>query len=707
MGYNGDIKGFANTMEGPGIQFYAAGEVDEKKENKLSTDQEQVFANGNIKSERKDGPSGIKNKIFNIILDHCVGSDGSFSSFNTVFADDNTHEILWRLLDVDGSDLPELFLENANNADRLIVSIEKMSKNNFLKKIKALYLLSEMYGYIVDTGAVADGDKIIKFLQDLQENKDEEYFVTVFAKTLLGRCERVKNWETGKSISTDITKEHEEKFDAIKFDFSFDMLEKINRESREYADKYRSPVSSKNNDVWPIQDYITQEIAPGIVGAFAMDGELLAWQNFNSEKLGLLENFIENMKGDGNTEGALDDAYQNYLSGDMPGDDAQVFFAEKDYLLHSFEDIKNEVALKEPDDIFMFKLLFSISFRKLVEMDFNISLSKFDLRTQYQFLQFIKDSGPAKINDVRKFVGISDNKNSNQYRFKAFLSLEHGGQEMGKKILEIGEKFNQTTADTVFAKYAELVGYAQKSGEYLTEKFSINDKNNAQKIAEQLLQRGKALLALCADEDLTPEQIYQKLEDIKGEVEIFTVTLKSAKDDGIKIDFEMVKDLRIEKKVMTARNDLTQEEKDNLIKICTDNYKDIFAKNPEAYERVVKDFRAEIDNLEGQMVYVMKYQNKIIAFCRFAPLSEQEVYGGSLNVSKNVQGLSVGNYFIKSTLDEVSNQYDIRIRTRKDNPANNNYQKKGFLVMGETKADDGVEYYNMLLPAKNQLQKAT
>ncbi|EKE11914.1 MAG: hypothetical protein ACD_15C00001G0003 [uncultured bacterium] len=338
---------------------------------------------------------------------------------------------------------------------------------------------------------------------------------------------------------------------------------------------------------------------------------------------------------------------------------------------------------------------------KKLSAEAGVGIHNLSWREQLQIAEMEYDSGVMEKD--QRFMQFAKNYKLNGLR--AFLSLEYG-QEMGEKILKIGEKFDQSTADAIFTKYAELVDYAQKSGEYLAEQFNINDKDKAQKIAEHLLRRGKVLLSLCADEDLDLEKIYTKLDSIRGEVEIFTATLKSAKDDGMEIVFEIIKDLKIEEKTITKRNNLTQEEKDKLTKIFSDNYKDIFAENPVAYERVLKDFEAEIDDLEGQTVYVMKYKNEIIAFCRFAPISKREVYGGSLNVSKDVQGLSVGDYFIGSTLEKVSREYDIKIKTRKDNPANSNYQKKGFLIIGTHKENDGVEYLDMLLPAKNQLQKA-
>lgn len=288
---------------------------------------------------------------------------------------------------------------------------------------------------------------------------------------------------------------------------------------------------------------------------------------------------------------------------------------------------------------------------------------------------------------------------------KTFLSLEFG-REMGEKILAIGEKFDQETADAIFAKYAELADAAQEAGEYLASQFGNNDPRYAQEVAEHLLRRGKMLLKLCADEDFSPEKISTKLEDVRGEIEIFSAILRSAKNNGIKINMEDVKNLKIEKKLLKNGNELSQEEKEELTRILKANYKDIFSHNPEAYERVVRDFEDEINSSDDQIVYIMKHRNEIMAFCRFVPISSTEVYGGSLNVVNEIQNLSIGNYFIKAALDEISERYDIRIKTRKNNPANDAYKKMDFKTTGEHRENDGTEYYDMLRPSKNQLKKA-
>jgi len=370
-------------------------------------------------------------------------------------------------------------------------------------------------------------------------------------------------------------------------------------------------------------------------------------------------------------------------------------------LLDNLKPIRNSKLINS-DNFEDYKYIMSKPIRENLQAEFGFRMQDFSIEEQYYFLQFIKTKAVLEMEGIKNFLNLANGYKDKINRIRSFLSLEHGGQEMGQKILDIGNKFDQETADKIFAKYAQLADYAQDSAKYLSQQFNIQDETQIQKIADHLLRRGKALLSVCAEENLTALQVIEKLEGIKGEVEILSATLKSAKEDGIKINPEIIQGLKIEKRA----DNLNEKEKKAIVKIFQDNYRKIFADNPQAYQRVEDDFLKELENLQNQMVYIMKFNNEVVAFCRFNPLSDSEVYGGSLNVTEEIQGLNIGGYFICNTLKEVSKNYDIIIKTRKDNPANEKYQKEGFVITGEHQETDGVEYFDMLLPGKNILKKA-
>lgn len=102
---------------------------------------------------------------------------------------------------------------------------------------------------------------------------------------------------------------------------------------------------------------------------------------------------------------------------------------------------------------------------------------------------------------------------------KTFLSLEFS-QEMGAKILGIGERFDQATADAIFAKYAEIAD-AVSSIEDEIQTILSGKEVSRQEIAEGLLREGKDLLAYfsnLAPKKITLEEIMSKLERVNANV---------------------------------------------------------------------------------------------------------------------------------------------------------------------------------------------
>ena len=194
-----------------------------------------------------------------------------------------------------------------------------------------------------------------------------------------------------------------------------------------------------------------------------------------------------------------------------------------------------------------------------------------------------------------------------------------------------------------------------------------------------------------------------ELEKSKSEAGILAMILKRLKEENREVNFDDIKDFGIQEKEIGQ--DMAQNEKEEILDMFKENYKDIFKNNPEAERKVLDDISQALANIEKQKTYTLKFQGKVVAFCRFEPMAEPDMaYGGSLNMEKEVQGLAIGNYFLENVLLEESKNNSIKIKTRSNRTAQ--YKKLGFNVMGDTFKEKGVEYYYMILPKQNQLERA-
>ena len=343
-------------------------------------------------------------------------------------------------------------------------------------------------------------------------------------------------------------------------------------------------------------------------------------------------------------------------------------------------------------------------------------LNNLSFKEQGWFLIYFNQASSEKKEQLRNFVGKYQEKG-----IKSFLSLETD-QKLGDKIVELGEKLDKDSGRIVFHKISELVDLAEKEKEELREMFLKNGSDlnfDWREVRLALLQKTEIIISNFyqeIDKGFDNEKIINLINDLekgRSEMLLLSSVLKTAKENGINISLDLIKDLSLESKFINSKRGtiLSEDEKKQTRKIVEENYSEIFLKdgekyNSEAYERIIDDFDREFNNLEGQLVFILKYKDEVICFNKFKQTSNHEVYGASFNVLKEIQGLSIGKNFMQKTEEEVSKNYDIRIKSRKDNPANASYKRSGFEIVGEHTEKDGVEYYEMIKAAKPVLEKA-
>ena len=325
-----------------------------------------------------------------------------------------------------------------------------------------------------------------------------------------------------------------------------------------------------------------------------------------------------------------------------------------------------------------------IQSEKYLSEKFGISLEKFSPREQFMIAKMF-NSGEKRSKRLDNFV-----IDFGDIGLKSFLSLEHGGQEMGQKILNIGEKYDQETADKIFAKYAELADYAQDSAQYLVKEFNIKDEAKAQEIAEHLLRRGKALLAVCAEENLSSEQVIDKLSSIKAEVDIFKESFKLVKSGGENFSLENINVIQLKIK---AGVELLREEKTvkRMREIYLENYLDF----PEEFrQKIIESLDKKLANSQARF-YTLYHKGEIVAFNSFTPREDGTVHFANFNVDPEYSFSKLGEAMMEVSLDKESQKNTIVAEAVEGLPIAETYlNKKGFQKTGEIELS-GVRLINI------------
>lgn len=423
----------------------------------------------------------------------------------------------------------------------------------------------------------------------------------------------------------------------------------------------------------------------GEVGVFNEELELIKYFH-----LGKLDSENKKVKAD-----VLDFAYETLFIGNSKESAAEKQTREK--YLEEFR--KKYYQISEED---MFK-------------NTGTRLNNLSFKKQGWFLIYFNQASTEEKETLQKFVS-----EYHEDGISSFLSLEID-QNIGNKIIELGNNMESESVRIVFSKISEITDLAEKESDEIMHlflqdgaqtKFDWREVRLALlKNVSEIINKFEAGSAPQKNEDIS--ELLRDLENKKVEMRLLTSVLKTAKENGENISLESVRDFSLERKTIDSRKgvNLVDSEKDSLKKIVKENYQALFLQpgknyNPEAYERIISGFDKELENLDGQTIYTLKYKGEMVCFSRFKPLSPHEVYGGSFNVIRDVQGLTVGKKFMESVQDEVAKKYDIRIVSRKDNPANSAYERSGFTIIGEHKSEDGVEYYDMVKPARSSVKKA-
>ncbi|PIZ01202.1 hypothetical protein COY62_00050 [bacterium (Candidatus Howlettbacteria) CG_4_10_14_0_8_um_filter_40_9] len=97
----------------------------------------------------------------------------------------------------------------------------------------------------------------------------------------------------------------------------------------------------------------------------------------------------------------------------------------------------------------------SLPIREQVEKDFGIDLSEFDVRTQYQFLNFIKTKSADEFPKIIKF---KDKFGRNG--LTAFLAMEYGA-EIGDKIIDFSDKSPEISKE-IYSRYTNIIDLADR-----------------------------------------------------------------------------------------------------------------------------------------------------------------------------------------------------------------------------------------------------
>ena len=266
-----------------------------------------------------------------------------------------------------------------------------------------------------------------------------------------------------------------------------------------------------------------------------------------------------------------------------------------------------------------------------------VGIHNLDWRDQLQIATMEYESGVlSRSNKLNQFA---DKYKLNGLR--TFLSLEQD-VKMGGRILSIGEKLDQKSADTVFKKYSELVDAANNIENYLMEEFGESNPNRVRNIVESMLLKGKAVLVMFANEEnIKPEQVIKRLENIVINTDIFGLLLQEMKNDGGGEHLEIIEKLDI-----SSVYNLDEETIHKVVGMAQNSWKQNVSENgveQDFADIVTEGLRKDLLNQGGNTeTYIIKYKDDPIGMIRFKTVNENILEIQSVNVHSKLKGVDIG-----------------------------------------------------------------
>lgn len=353
----------------------------------------------------------------------------------------------------------------------------------------------------------------------------------------------------------------------------------------------------------------------------------------------------------------------------------------------------------------LYRMLMEPFFRSKIEDEFLIRLEDFSVRTQVQFLNFLFEKSEEEVARVRKFLraelhfgnypfgpksrgadfvrqSVRDGfldvaREERKNRLKSFLSLEQGGEEMGEKILAIGEKLPKEAADRVFAKYAELSEGARSLEKTLSQYYpEQNHEEHVQNIGKQLLDRARNLLIQFSllDADVDESVLLERLSREQAGIAVFLAIHKTMRKEG---KLPILAELPgVNFQVMTNR-DLSADQ-ETLQKMRT-----VYAENYSAYP---KEFREKVVGSLDERVwkdtvfYLLWKDGSLLAFDAFTRQDDNTLSFGAFNITPEAQGHALADGMLEATLLKHGKKQNIVAECDARKPISKKYIEYGFAV---------------------------
>lgn len=362
---------------------------------------------------------------------------------------------------------------------------------------------------------------------------------------------------------------------------------------------------------------------------------------------------------------------------------------------HNYQELTQDRTINpfsnaEDDLVVYFSFIHNPVFQIQIEKELNIDLIKIDLNSQIHLLRFLVHADQETYHrfvELMKYNRhsrlISYNVELHDNFLKSFLTCADD-LEFGKRIMDIYEQqevkheeikpngvkfveYDQEALPAIFAKYAEIVDAVENVRSYLQENYrGATDNQAIDLIIQNLLRKGKDLLADFADNPRGPEEIIIALENYRTETLIFASTCRALKQEGQQVNLEDFTQYGVDVLLAT---EIVPEDRRMMAQILNENWQE---QDPKIAPYVLHDLQESFKNTDSRF-YILRYNNQILGFKRFDNLPNKDLYAGSFNINSQLRRSGIGEAAMRAYLNQEASKHVIHANTSPFTPITMRY----------------------------------
>lgn len=278
--------------------------------------------------------------------------------------------------------------------------------------------------------------------------------------------------------------------------------------------------------------------------------------------------------------------------------------------------------------------------RQRIEKLLSLNVNTLTYREQEELthvLHSVNDQDVRSLGELGKQTGLGG--------IRTYLALSEAGLDARQTLDRMKSELGERLYKAVIAQHNELLDLADTETARMRYELFENRENaygfDDSAVRQNLLLRANRYIVHVNKTDT--DDIKRGFAGMRNNMILFASVFRNAFKGQRRVPFEELKGIELN---TTPPKELTDAEREEMLRIAQDNWKDVKLKHA-----ALKSLKEKFDaNARDTRFYLLKKDNELIGFLRFDDLPDGSLYAGSLNISPAMRGSAIGEALLNEVI---------------------------------------------------------